>query len=198
MNAFRRILAILSVVAALPGTAFAAKTVVIDAGHGGHDRGGIPRQRLTEKIYTLDVARRLQRKLDAAGFRTVMTRSGDYFVGLGQRCAIANGQRNAVFISVHFNSGKREGANGIETYYYSRSSASYAAAVHAQVLRAAGTENRGIRRRGFYVLRNTRIPAVLAECGFLTNGKEGRRVTTAAHRERLADALAAAIISKYK
>jgi N-acetylmuramoyl-L-alanine amidase len=59
MNAFRRILAILSVVAALPGTAFAAKTVVIDAGHGGHDRGGIPRQRLTEKIYTLDVARRL-------------------------------------------------------------------------------------------------------------------------------------------
>jgi N-acetylmuramoyl-L-alanine amidase len=127
-----------------------------------------------------------------------MTRSGDYFVGLGQRCAIANGQRNAVFISVHFNSGKREGANGIETYYYSRSSASYAAAVHAQVLRAAGTENRGIRRRGFYVLRNTRIPAVLAECGFLTNGKEGRRVTTAAHRERLADALAAAIISKYK
>jgi N-acetylmuramoyl-L-alanine amidase len=199
MNVLRRSLVIASLTIAFSATSsLAAKTVVIDAGHGGHDRGGIPRQRLTEKIYTLDVARRLQRQLEAAGFRTVMTRAGDYFVGLGQRCAIANRQRNAIFISVHFNSGRREGANGIETYYYSRGSASYAAAVHAQVLRAAGTENRGIRRRGFYVLRHTRIPAVLAECGFLTNGAEGRRVTTAAHRQRLAEALAAAIISKYR
>jgi N-acetylmuramoyl-L-alanine amidase len=198
MNVFRPFFLIVSASLFCAGSAFGARTIVIDAGHGGHDRGGIPRQRLSEKIYTLDVARRLQQQLEAAGFRTVMTRAGDYFVGLGQRCAIANRQRNAVFISVHFNSGRREGANGIETYYYSRSSASYAAAVHAQVLRAAGTENRGIRRRGFYVLRYTRIPAVLAECGFLTNGAEGRRVTTAAHRQRLAEALARAIISKYR
>lgn len=177
---------------------FAARTVVIDAGHGGHDRGGIPGQRLSEKIYTLDVARRLQSRLAEAGFRTVMTRSGDYFVSLSARSDAANSQRDAVFISIHFNSGHRPGANGIETYYYSRSSAAFAAAVHTRMVRAAGTENRGIRRRGFYVLRKTRPPAVLAECGFLTNREEGGRITTATHRQALAEALAQAIIARYQ
>ena len=182
----------------LASPVFAIRTVVIDAGHGGHDRGGMPGQRIPEKGYALDVARRLESNLRRAGFRTVMTRNGDYFVGLGGRCAIANRERNAVFISVHFNSGAREGANGIETYYYTRQSAGFAAEVHAQVLRAAGTENRGIRRRGFYVIRNTRIPAVLAECGFLTNRREGSRIMTSSHRQRLADALSRAIISRYR
>jgi len=183
----------------LADPAFAVRTVVIDAGHGGHDRGGIRRQRYSEKQNALDVARRLQSRLRRAGFRTVMTRDGDYFVSLGARCAIANRQRSAVFISVHFNSGAREGANGIETYYYGRSSAGFAAAVHREVLRAAGTEDRGIRRRGFYVIRNTRIPAVLAELGFLTNKREGSRINSSAgHRQKLADALAKAIISKYR
>jgi N-acetylmuramoyl-L-alanine amidase len=56
--------------ASFTAPAFAARTVVIDAGHGGHDRGGVPGQQLSEKIYTLDVARRLQERLAAAGFRT--------------------------------------------------------------------------------------------------------------------------------
>lgn len=183
----------------LAAPAFAARTIVIDAGHGGHDRGGIPGQRHSEKVYALDVARRLQARLNRAGFRTVMTRDGDYFVSLGNRCAIANRTRNSVFISVHFNAGRREGANGIETYYYGRSSASFAAAVHREVLRAAGTEDRGVRRRGFYVIRRTRSPAVLAELGFLTNRREGARIATSAtHRQRLADALANAIIRKWR
>lgn len=198
MNRIALALTLFSAWLVLAVPAFAARTVVIDAGHGGHDRGGVPGQRLVEKTYALDVAQRLRSRLNSAGFRTVMTRNGDYFVGLGGRCAIANSQRNAVFISVHFNSAKREGANGIETYYYGRSSAGFASAVHAQVLRAAGTENRGVRRRGFYVLRNTRIPAVLAELGFLTNRSEGKRVTSSSHRQKLADALARAIIAKYK
>ncbi|MDQ3623870.1 MAG: N-acetylmuramoyl-L-alanine amidase, partial [Verrucomicrobiota bacterium] len=178
--------------------ASAISTVVIDAGHGGHDRGGMPGQRYAEKVYTLDVARRLQSRLRAAGLRTVLTRSSDDFVGLGTRVAIANRQRDAVFISVHFNAGRREGANGIETYYYSRRSASLAAAVHKQVVRAAGTVDRGVRQRGFHVIRKARIPAVLAELGFLTNRSEGGRIANSgAYRQRLADALAAAIIAKY-
>ena len=198
MRSLGRFLPALGAWLLLAAAAFAARTVVIDAGHGGHDRGGVPRQRYSEKLYALDVARRLERKLRSAGFRTVMTRNGDYFVSLSGRCAIANRQRSAVFISVHFNSGAREGANGIETYYYGRSSGAYAATVHANVLRAAGTENRGVRRRGFYVLRHTRIPAVLAECGFLTNRAEGRRISTSGHRQRLADALSRAIVARYR
>ncbi len=177
--------------------AFAKVTVVIDAGHGGHDRGGSPSQRIAEKPYTLDIARRLSADLRSRGFRTVMTRSGDYFVPLNQRCAIANSQRGAIFVSVHLNSGQRESASGIETYYYSGRSAPLAAALHAAVVHAAGTSNRGIRRRGFYVLRHNALPAVLCECGFLTNRAEASRLLSASHRERIASAIAAAIARKY-
>ena len=178
--------------------AWARPTVVIDAGHGGHDRGGVPGDRYPEKIYTLDVARRLGANLRAAGYRVILTRAGDYFVGLDQRCAIANSQRNAIFISIHFNSAPREGANGIETYFYTRRSASLAYAVHSRLVRATGGEDRRVRTRGFYVIRNTRVPAVLAECGFLTNRSEGARIAgSGAYRQRLADALASAIRSRY-
>jgi len=174
--------------------AWAVRTVVIDAGHGGHDRGGGPGQRIPEKPYTLDVAKRLQSILSGAGYRTIMTRSGDYFVGLGGRCAIANRQSDAIFVSVHFNSAPREGADGIETYYYTGRSGNLAAAVHREVVRAAGTENRGVRRRGFYVIRNTRIPSILCELGFLTNRAEAKRISgSTAHRQKLAEAIARGI-----
>ncbi len=193
------ILALLLAVLCLSASAaWARPTVVIDAGHGGHDRGGVPGDRYAEKIYTLDVARRLQARLREAGYRTKMTRDGDYFVSLGGRCAIANSQSNAIFVSIHFNSAPREGANGIETYYYSRRSGSLASAVHRSVVRAVGTEDRHLRARGFYVIRNTRCPAILVECGFLTNRSEGARIAgSAAYRQRLADAIARGIISRY-
>src|SRR5213596_1971937 len=103
-------------------------TVVIDAGHGGYDRGGIPGQRVSEKDMTLDVAQRLGRALEASGYRVVMTRNSDVFVPLGTRCAIANSYRNAIVVSVHFNSATRRGASGIETYFYSRDSLALASA----------------------------------------------------------------------
>src|SRR3712207_3173883 len=103
------------------------RTIIIDAGHGGHDRGGVPRQRISEKAMTLDVSQRLRRILQASGYRVVMTRETDDFISLGQRVAIANSYRNATFVSVHFNSAPRSGANGIETYYYRGDSAGLAA-----------------------------------------------------------------------
>src|ERR1043166_2095509 len=147
-------------------------TVVIDAGHGGYDRGGIPGQRVSEKDMTLDVAQRLRSVLATSGYRVVMTRDSDVFVPLGTRCAIANSYRNAIFVSIHFNSATRRGASGIETYFYSRDSLSLASAIHHYVTGGAPSENRGVRRRGYYVLRKTAIPAVLVECGFLTNPTE--------------------------
>ncbi len=196
----RRIGLLLSVlfVLVLAGPAMALPTIVVDAGHGGHDRGGGPGQRIPEKPYALDIARRLRSALKEAGFPTVMTRDGDYFVTLGGRCAAANSRRGSVFVSVHLNSGQREGANGIETYYYSGKSAGLASAIHSRVLRAAGTEDRRVRRRGFYVLRNTRGVAVLCELGFLTNRSEAAKLLTASHRERLARAIAAGIVAKYR
>ncbi|CAN5135337.1 hypothetical protein BH20VER2_BH20VER2_08850 [soil metagenome] len=170
-----------------------SRTIVIDPGHGGHDRGGVPGQRISEKQMTLDVSQRLARILEASGYRVVMTRNSDVFIPLGTRVATGNSYRGATFVSVHFNSAQRAGANGIETYYYRGDSGGLAANIHRHVVAAVPTENRGIRRRGFYVLRQTRVPSVLLELGFLTNPREGSLAMNAAHRQRLAEAVARGI-----
>ena len=178
-----------------PG-AFGFTTVVIDAGHGGQDRGGIPGQRVPEKVMALDTARRLEIRLRAAGFRTIMTRRDDYFVSLPARVAIANAQRNAIFISIHYNAAPRSQAEGFETYYYTRYSAKLAAACYSRIIQAWPGTRRGIRTRGFYVIRKTAIPSVLVEPGFLTNPREAALISRPETRQRIADLLAEAIISK--
>lgn len=168
-------------------------TVVIDPGHGGHDRGGIPGQRIAEKDMTLDVALRLRNILSANGYNVVMTRSTDVFVPLGGRVAIANSYRNAIFVCIHFNATPRSGASGIETYFYSRESLPLASAIHYYVAGGAPSENRGVRRRGYYVLRKTNIPAVLVECGFLTNPTEAAYAQNGSYRQKLAEEIAAGV-----
>src|SRR5213595_1678276 len=178
---------------AVEGSREASTTVVIDAGHGGFDHGGIPGQRIPEKEMTLDVAQRLKGLLAASGYRIVMTRDSDVFVPLPTRVAIANSYQNGIFVCIHFNSAKRIGADGIETYFYSRDSLPLASAVHYFVAGGAPSPNRGVRRRGYYVLRKTRVPAVLVECGFLTNPTEAQYVQTAAYRQKLAEEIAAGV-----
>src|SRR5213596_2590319 len=170
-----------------------SSTVVIDAGHGGHDRGGILGQRVAEKDMTLDVALRLRNILSANGYNVVMTRSTDVFVPLGGRVAIANSYRNAVFVCIHFNATGRSGASGIETYFYSRDSLPLASAIHYYVVGGAPSDNRGVRRRGYYVLRKTSVPAVLVECGFLTNPTEAAYAQSASYRQKLAEEIAAGV-----
>jgi N-acetylmuramoyl-L-alanine amidase len=173
-----------------------AAIVVIDAGHGGFDRGGIPGQRVPEKDIALDVALRLKLKLQNAGYKVVMTRDTDVFVPLPSRVAIANSYRNAIFICIHFNSATRTGANGIETYYFRGDSARLASDIHKNVIGGAPSENRGIRRRGYYVLRKTAIPGVLVECGFLTNPEEARLAQTIAYRDKLAEEITRGVLGK--
>ncbi len=168
-------------------------TIVIDAGHGGYDRGGIPGQRVAEKTMTLDVAQRLRSVLVASGYRVIMTRDTDVFVPLPTRVAIANSYPNAIFICIHFNSATRTGANGIETYFYSSESLPLASAIHYYVAGGAPSPNRGVRRRGYYVLRRTRIPAALVECGFLTNPTEAQYAQSVDYRQKLAEEIARGI-----
>src|SRR5213079_879208 len=201
----RLLIAGLSIVILTCGTSSAAQAsrdsqgggsstiVVIDAGHGGFDRGGIPGQKIPEKEMTLDVARRLKSVLTANGYRVVMTRESDVFVPLPTRVAIANSYRNAIFVCIHFNSTKRAGASGIETYFYSRDSLPLASAVHYYVTGGAPSANRGVRRRGYYVLRKTSIPAVLVECGFLTNPTEAAYAQSVSYRQKLAEEVAAGV-----
>src|SRR4051795_6361977 len=194
MNLNRTIFPAFAGLLALGTSAFGqSRTIVIDAGHGGYDRGGVPGQRISEKDKTLDVAQRLKRVLQSEGYRVIMTRDSDVFVSLGARVSIANAYRGATFVSIHFNCASRSGANGIETYYYRSDSAGLAQSIHRNVLSGAPTENRGIRRRGFYVLRRTAIPSVLVECGFLTNPTEGSLALDASYRQKLAEQIARGI-----
>ncbi len=181
----------LLLVGALPAGGFS--TVVIDPGHGGHDRGGIPGQRVSEKVLALDVAKRLEKILRGAGYRTVMTRRNDVFISLADRVRIANAQRDAIFVSVHFNSASNRDATGIETYYFSPQGARLASNIQSNLIRACRTDNRGVKRRGFYVIRHARHPAVLVECGFLTNPSEARRCLNSNYRQTLAMQIARGI-----
>jgi N-acetylmuramoyl-L-alanine amidase len=169
------------------------RTVVIDAGHGGKDSGATSRRGGAEKNDTLDVAQRLEPKLQAAGFRTVMTRKGDYFVELNDRAAISNRQSNAIFLSIHFNDSPRRRIRGIEVYYNAACAIPLARRLEESL--APLSRSRGVMHANFRVLRRNKYPAVLVECGFLSNPREAARCSTPQFREavasRLADALAA-------
>jgi len=171
-------------------------TVVIDAGHGGFDRGGIPQNLMPEKNVALDVAQRVSRRLQDAGLRTVMTRNSDVFVPLSERVAIANAQKRAIFVSIHFNSALRPGACGIETYYGKSASAKQLAAmIQRNCMRTTNGENRGIKTANYFVLRKNRLTAVLVECGVLTNRQDASMAARKEYRESLAAQIANAIIA---
>jgi len=172
------------------------KTVVVDAGHGGRDSGASRRYSPPEKVVTLDVAQRLNRKLRESQFRTVMTRSSDVFVPLDQRVAIGNRQANSIFVSVHFNDARRRGIHGFETYYSSPHAASLAQRIQRKLLTLPRATNRGVRRANFRVLRNAVYPSVLVECGFLSNRAEGAQARSGAYREMLADKISEAIVEE--
>src|ERR1044072_2753905 len=109
------------------------KTVVVDAGHGGKDNGAYRRFGGAEKIATLDVARRLSRKLRDSDFKVVMTRSTDVFIPLEEHVAIENAQKNSIFVSIHFNDSRRRGIRGFETYYHSSNSVALAQRIQASL-----------------------------------------------------------------
>jgi N-acetylmuramoyl-L-alanine amidase len=171
-------------------------TVVVDAGHGGKDNGAFRRYGGAEKEATLDVATRLARKLRESQFRTVMTRSSDVFIPLDERAAISNRQKNAIFVSVHFNDSRRRGIRGFETYYHAPVARNLAYRIQQHLITIPGSANRGVKTANFRVLRKAAYPAVLVECGFLSNRKEGAGARSASYRDQLADKIAEAIVDE--
>lgn len=196
------------------------RTVVVDAGHGGHDRGARTPVG-DEKNFTLDVAERLKKRLEKEGFRVVMTRKGDVFIPLEQRAQIANRYRDAIFVSIHFNASQTNRlASGYEVFCLpppgapptgsntvgaqdhtalpgdASSAASFTLAnvMQRTLLHRVPAVDRGVKRARFSVLRNTRMPAVLIEGGFLTNTGDLRNIINLTWRQRLADSIAEGVM----
>lgn len=199
------------------------RTIVIDAGHGGTDTGTRHAgKKLEEKIFTLDVARRLERLLAGEHWRVLLSRTDDRFVALPDRADFANAARADLFVSIHFNSVTgNPSVRGTETYVltpqFQRSTSSDKASpedkiaqpgnqhdlwsavlgyhLHRELLARLKTEDRGYKRARFAVLRLVDCPAVLVEAGYLSNDGEAALLATEAYRARIAEAIYAGILA---
>ena len=168
-------------------------TVVLDPGHGGYDNGAKAVRGLSEKMLTLDVARRVKPLLEARGYHVVMTRTTDVFIPLGTRTAIANSRTDAAFVSIHFNSASRRAANGVETFYYNPRSAPFARNILGEIATCYGSHSRGAKYARYYVLHHNQRPATLLELGFVSNPAENAKLQDPAVRQRLAERIAAGV-----
>ncbi len=172
------------------------QTVVLDAGHGGYDKGQMSRYG-AEKDFALDVARKLRLILQAKGFRVIMTREGDYFVPLEVRAKIANSARNSITPrgapstsdgNVTLRSFNMQPGSSVDAR-----SMALSACIYHSVLGQLREYDRGIKRARFAVLRLTTVPAVLIECGFLTERGESKLISDKDWRAKLAGAIAIGI-----
>lgn len=169
-------------------------TVVIDAGHGGKDGGSVWNS-LVEKKLCLDVAKRVEAGLKSRGLKTVMTRRADTFVELDQRARLANRVPFSVFVSIHFNGSRKTIISGGEAYYRSPRGRILATAISRAIKAKVPGGARGIFDADYKVLRETRMPAVLVECGYISNKREARRCADPAHRQKLADAIVSGLLA---
>jgi N-acetylmuramoyl-L-alanine amidase len=182
--------------AQLKNTSRTFTSVVVDAGHGGRDSGAYRRSGPPEKVVTLDVATRLSRKLRDSQINVVMTRTNDVFIPLDTRVDIENSTPNSIFVSIHFNDSRRRGVKGFETYYHSPYAAELAQNIQNRLCSLKGAVNRGVHTADFRVVRKAVYPAVLVECGYLSNRSEGREARNGEYRELLADKIAQAIVEQ--
>lgn len=169
-------------------------TVVIDAGHGGKDKGAFWGG-VRESQLTLQVAQKLEQLLKQKGLKTAMTRRSDTFVSLGSRVAVANRYGSSVFVSIHFNASTDRRYRGVEAFYAGPAGRKLAQSIQSRLASRLKTSNRGIKQRSYKVLRLTSSPAVLVECGFLSNTTERGRCRTGGYQQTAAQAICDGIMA---
>lgn len=187
--------------------------VVLDAGHGGMD-GGTAGYGVQEKDATLDLARRVEIELRRQGIKVRMTRQSDVYVELEDRCAVAAKSDASAFVSIHLNASTTKSVAGIETYFSSQRSGAatspalarlasipsggvedrraemLAGSIQRRVCDVTGAADRAVRDSRLFVVMHAACPAVLVECGYLTNADEARRLKSDRYRDKLALAIA--------
>ena len=193
------------------------RRIMIDPGHGGSNPGARG-QTLLEKEVNLAVARQVAARLRAAGFDVVMTRDDDSEPRLTERSALVRSVNADLFVSIHQNAATNRNAAGIETFCvtppgaenpddpmsrrkndcpghrFERNSLRLAAGIQSRLLQNTGALDRGVKRARFWVLRMSDCPAVLVECGFISNAGEEQKLARDDYREQLAEAIASGIL----
>lgn len=197
-------------------------TIVIDPGHGGYESGatffGV-----REKLLNLNTSQYLKNELEAMGYHVVMTRNTDTFVDLTPRATQANEELADIFVSVHYNAmGGSGSAHGIETFIHHtlpnaqsfgqetnrdkfktenvriKESLNLADNIHGELINDTGFYDRGVKGNNFNVLRNTHVPAVLLELGFMDNRNEFNIITQRDYQKKAAKAVANGIDKYFK
>ena len=153
-----------------------AKIIVLDAGHGGTDAGAVNGTRY-EKNDNLKLALAVQKQLALWGQTVLMTRTDDTFHSLVSRTDKANAAEADLFVSLHRNSVATATANGVEIWVYTTAGSGVqgmAAAVLERIAAVGIQSNRGVKMGNYHVLRESNMPAMLVELGFLSNTADNR------------------------
>lgn len=185
-------------------------TVVIDAGHGGRDGGAVASDGTVEKDLNLAVAKKLAALFALADVDVIMTRTEDVELAspdsshkkrddLNARLRMTEGLENAIFVSIHMNQFPVEKYRGLQVYYGTGDARSMVLAdgIREGALVLDGDNARGVKAAGddIYLLSHIRIPAVLVECGFLSNAQERALLKTEAYQTKLAASLFASVMT---
>ena len=193
------------------------RAIFLDPGHGGSDSGAVSNG-LREKDLTLSVYNKVSSRLASLGYSVLTSRNTDKDVGLVSRADQANKSNADMFLSIHFNAGGRGASYGIETYYYKarpeyipainkdkhnaperlEKSRKLAQKIQQSLVSKTGAYDRGVKRETFAVLRETSIPSILVELGFIDNKEEASKIKTNEYQEKLADGIVDGIVEYYK
>lgn len=166
--------------------------IVIDPGHGGKDGGAIGASGKLEKDFTLELSMKIYHLLaDIDEVQVDMTRNDDTFISSidRERAEFANQLGADVLISIHGNTYTDASVSGTETYYYDDSSLLFANIMQRHVVRASGFRDRGVKQEDYFVIRETAMPAVLIEVGFLTNPEEEEQMWDPKVQDNIAQAI---------
>ena len=170
------------------------KVVVIDAGHGGGQSGAVSITGKYEKALNLSIAQKVEALLKKEkSIDVVMTRSDDSTMSLSDRTKIANNLKSDIFVSIHGNSNPSSSPNGTETYYTRETSIQLANVIHKHLAKATGLKDRGVKNGNLHVTRETKMPAVLLEIGFLSNKGDESQLYNEGFQNRVAQGIVSGI-----
>ena len=171
-------------------------SVMVDAGHGGKDPG-TSSGTADEKDITLAIAKLVKAYLEDSGVTVILSREDDTFIDKYERAELANEAGVDLFVSIHCNYlEERADISGVETYYMQNAvnGEQLATKVHNQILAVTEANDMHVRENDYVVIRETQMPAVLVETGYLSNREDAGRLTDHQYQSKMAYGIAAGMI----